>query len=322
MRPFPFSTPNGPAIPAAQTPPLTSRRQCLQLGLAGLLGGSGPAHGAEVTTVRYPPPESPLDSRSLDVVALLDAALRRTEASHGPYRLEPSPVALTEPRQFIELEAGSGLLDVLWAAHSLHRPQRLRPLNLDLRRGLLGMRVALVDRQRLTDFASIADLAALRRFSVGQGQAWQDVDVYQASGVRVVTSAGYETLFRMLLAGRFDLFPRGIGEAFEELQSRRAEMPRLAVEPGLLLVYPFPYHFYFGPSQAALATRVEQGLMAMKADGSFDAHLWQRYGPAVARARLRERRVLRLSNPHLGRDAEREADANLAYWMNPPAYHG
>jgi ABC-type amino acid transport substrate-binding protein len=180
------------------------------------------------------------------------------------------------------------------------------------------MRVSLVDQQRPPDLAGIADVAALRRFTLGQGQAWPDVDVYRACGLKVVTVSGYENLFRMLLAGRFDLFPRGVGEAFDEFDARRTDMPRLAVDPHLLLAYPLPYHCYFAPSQAALAERVEKGLRAMKADGSFDAHLWRHHGAAIKRAALHKRRVLRLANSNLGDGAEREAEANLAYWLKPP----
>ena len=123
----------------------------------------------------------------------------------------------------------------------------------------------------------------------------------------------------MLLAGRFDLLPRGVGEVFGEFDARHKDMPRLVIEPKLLLFYPYPYLYFFAPSQMALAARVEKGLRAMKADGSFDAHLWRYHGPSVARAQLGKRRVLHLSNPNLGgKDDERTAAANLAYWMKPP----
>lgn len=311
MRPL---QPLPPLVPASHG---TSRRRCLQLGLAGLVG-SGVARGGEVPVIRYPAPQSPLDGRSVDLVNLLDAALRRTVASHGPYRLAPSGEVLTELRQFVELDADRGLLDVTWATPSAARRTRALVVDFDTRRGLLGLRVCLADRQRLTDLAGVADLAGLRRFSIGQGLGWPDVDVYRANGLEVLTVSGYENLFRMLLAGRFDLFPRGVGEVLGEFEARRAQMPRLAVEPRLLLFYPHPYHFHFAPSQAALAARVETGLRAMQADGSFDAHLWRHHGAAVAHARLRQRRVLRLSNPDLTPGAARDAEANLAYWMRPP----
>lgn len=314
----PLLTPSADA--AVPAPTLCSRRHCLGLGLAGVVGAAQgrAAPQAEVTVLRYPAPQSPLDTRSLDLINLLGAALRRTEASHGPVRLEPSSEVLTELRQFVELNADRGLLHVTWATPSTQRKTRAKPVLFDVRRGLLGMRVSLVDRRRLPDLRKVTDLAALRRFTLGQGLAWPDVDVYRASGLQVFTVSGYENLFRMLLAGRFDLFPRGVGEVFDEYDARHAQMPQLAVEPGLLLVYPYPYYFYFAPSQAALAVRVEKGLQAMKADGSFDEHLWRHHGASVARAAFAKRRVVRLNNPSLDALAASDIEANLAYWMRPP----
>lgn len=297
---------------------MASRRRYLELGLAGLLP-AGAARAAGVPVVRYPAPQSPLDKRSQDLISLLEAALRRTEAQYGPVRLEPSAEVLTELRQFAELDADRGILHVTWATVSAERRTLARPILFDARRGLLGLRIALVDERRLPELAKITDIAALRRFTIGQGLAWPDVDVYRASGFQVQTVSGYENLFRMLLAGRFDLFPRGVGEVYDEYLARRTQMPRLAIDPHLLLVYPYPYQYYFAPSQSALAARVEKGLQAMKADGSFDAHLWRFHGAAVARAQLRERRALRLINPNLGPEAEQELEANLAFWHKQPS---
>jgi hypothetical protein len=296
-----------------------SRRRCLQLGLAGLTCGAFAQDTQPALTVlRYPAPQSDLDTRSRDLVTLLEAALRRTESSHGPVSLVPSGELLTERRQFVELDSDRGLLHVTWSAPSLQRRTRALRVNFDARRGLLGMRVSLVEQRRLADIAKVADLDSLRRFTVGQGLAWPDVDVLQASGLKISTVSGYENLFRMLMAGRFDLFPRGVVEVFDEFDARRAAMPGLAVDPHLLLVYPFPHHYYFAPSLAALAARVEKGLLAMKADGSFDAHLWRHHGPSVMRAEFGKRHVLHLRNPNLGAEAGRDIEANLAYWMKPP----
>ncbi|MDR7333662.1 hypothetical protein [Roseateles asaccharophilus] len=183
---------------------------------------------------------------------------------------------------------------------------------------MLGLRVSLVEQRLLPELAKVHDLAGLRRFSVGQGVAWPVVEVYKASGLQVSTVAGYENLFRMLLAGRFDLFPRGVGEVFDEFDARRRGMPRLAIDPSLLLAYPYPYQYYVAPSQSALAARVEKGLLAMQADRSFDAHPSRHHGPSVARARLSKRRVLKSSNPNMGPEGERVLDAALAYWLKPP----
>ncbi|MFB9156893.1 hypothetical protein [Chromobacterium violaceum] len=53
-----------------------------------------------------------------------------------------------------------------------------------------------------------------------------------------MTEASYELLFAMLDKGRFDLFPRGIGEVFSELDNRSAAYSGLAVDKSLLIYYP------------------------------------------------------------------------------------
>lgn len=291
------------------------RRDCLTLGVAGLLGG-GASQAAEPLVLRYPAPQSPLDTRGADWIKLLEAALQRTEGA--AVRLAPSHEPLSELRQFAELDADSGLLHVTVAVPSVRRKTRAIGIDFDTRRGLLGMRVSLADQQRLPAIAGVRELEDLRRLTIGQGLGWVDVDVYRSNGLEVVTAPRYDNLFRMLLAGRFDLFPRGLGEVYDEFDAREKAMPRLAIEPSLLLVYPAPCHLYFAPGQAAIAARVEKGLLAMKADGSFDAHLWRCFGPDIARARLKQRRVIRLGNPDLIKGTDASVDANLAYWLNPP----
>lgn len=281
--------------------------------------GSGSSQAAQTLVLRYPAPQSPEDTRGADWLKLLEAALQRTEGRDAPpVRLEPSLEPLSELRQFAELDADSGFLHVTVAIPSARRKTRAIGIDFDTRRGLLGMRISLVDRRRSLATGDVRGLDELKRFTFGQGLGWVDADVYRSNGLQVVTAPRYDNLFRMLLAGRFDLFPRGVGEIFDEFDLRDAAMPQLAVERALLMVYPAPCHLYFAPSQAAMAERVEKGLLAMRADGSFDAHLWRCHGTSIARARLRQRQVIRLANPDIGRDAEGAVDANLAYWLNPP----
>jgi ABC-type amino acid transport substrate-binding protein len=109
----------------------------------------------------------------------------------------------------------------------------------------------------------------------------------------------YESLFRMIEAGRVDIFPRGIGEIFEELGTREHSLSNVIIEPDLLLYYPWPYYFFVNKDNTALAERLENGLLKMIDDGSFDEIFWRFHGEAIGRARLDERRIIRLTNPLL-----------------------
>jgi len=90
--------------------------------------------------------------------------------------------------------------------------------------------------------------------------------VLRANGLRVVTSIGYEQLFAMLAAERFDYMPRGVHEVWYE----QRQHPGLAIEDGLFLRYSVPFHFFTSRDNPALADRIERGLRAAQADGSFD----------------------------------------------------
>lgn len=264
--------------------------------------------------VVYPAPLSALDHRSDDLIALLRAALERTESSHGPFELLPSAPVETLSRQMALLERGE-LLSVIWASPSALLERQLRPVRVPTRRGLLGFRVALIHERSQAALRRVRDAEGLRRFVLGQGSSWPEVEMYRAQGFQVETG-NYEALFRMLLLGRFELFPRGVNEVFAEHAARAAQLPGLAIEDSLLIHYPLPYYFYCQRDDSVLATRLEQGLRAMVRDGSYEAHFWRFHGESIRQARLHERRLIRLSHPQLGRGS---LYGDPALWLDPVA---
>ena len=67
----------------------------------------------------------------------------------------------------------------------------------------------------------------------------------------------------------------------------------------LLLYYPLPRLFYTNMANGNALKRVEVGLHRAWQDGSLQA-LWRHsFGPAIAFAGLKQRRMLRLENPFL-----------------------
>lgn len=258
------------------------------------------APGAQASTplrVVYPAPESPLDTRSHDLVVLLRTALQRTEASHGPFELVPAPTASSEDRQLLSMEQGR-LPNIVWASGTTEREKRLLPIRIPVRRGLLGFRLLLIHRDRQAALRRVRTAADLRAYSLGQGPNWPETQMFRQMGFQVQTGS-YEALFRMLVSGRFDLFPRGVNEVFGEFSARQAELPDLAVEDSLVLHYPQAYYFFVSRSNPGLAERVEKGLRLMLQDGSFEAHFWHHHGDAIRQARLAGRRLLKLHNPLL-----------------------
>jgi hypothetical protein len=135
----------------------------------------------------------------------------------------------------------------------------------------------------------------------------------------VVTGSSYEGLFEMLVHGRFDIFLRAAVEVLDEYEERKDSLPELAIEETLVLYYPLPMYFWFPKTDEGrrLAARAEAGMRAMIADGTymriFDKH--QRW--KIERLRLKERMVLRISNPLLSPQTP-FSDERL--WFDPRTY--
>ncbi|MEP4547366.1 MAG: amino acid ABC transporter substrate-binding protein [Saccharospirillum sp.] len=266
---------------------------------------------AELAVV-YPASESELDRRFDDLTLILRTALEKTETDFGPFEMHAAPAPMTSMRYSQELMAGR-TPNVIWTSTSIERETLLLPIRIPLRKGLLSYRIALTRAENQPKIDQVQELEDLAQLSLAQGIGWGDILVFEANGLRVSTSE-YESLFRMIDAGRVDIFPRGIGEVFDEWEMRREVLPNLTIEPNLLLYYPWPYYFFVKKDNAALAERLETGLLRMIDDGSFDAIFWRFHGEAIERARLQERRVIELSNPLLPPDTPLD-DSRL--WYQP-----
>ena len=265
------------------------------------------------TWVVYPAFESGADSRYHDLLEILKTALDKTVAEYGPYTLQPSRSRMNEARSLAELRLPAGMVTIAWCGTSVQKEKDYRAVRIPLRKGILGYRVALIARDRQSDIARIRNLDDLRKVRIGQGIGWGDVAIYEANGIKVHT-AGYENLFKMVAANRFDLFPRGINEVFNEYAARHSAIPNLAIEKNLLIYYPWPYYFFFNKSDKTRAKRVEAGLRKMIRDGSFDAIFMKYNRSSIIKANLNNRRTIRIANPDLPKDTPLN-DRSL--WFDP-----
>jgi ABC-type amino acid transport substrate-binding protein len=249
----------------------------------------------------YPRSESADDSQYLYDYGLLRLALERTRTSHGEFELRPSVIPLNQARAAHEIVEGSGVVTIFARSTAAEHEERMRPIRIPIDKGLVSYRLFLIRSDMQPRLDAVRSLDDLRRFSVGSFVTWADTSILREGGFQVVTGDSYEGLFRMLLAGRFDLFSRSVDEAYREYDERRAALPDLAVDEKLLLYFPTTRYFFVQRSDAGerLARRVEEGLEAMIRDGSFDAYFQEKKGPLIARAHLASRRVFKIGNPFL-----------------------
>lgn len=268
------------------------------LWLAGLLAWACAA-SAQMRYV-YPPPESPGDHRMDYYWRLLEAALEATEGPWGAYVLSPSAQAMNSDRAQMML-GRSDEITVIARTTSKEREATLTPIRIPLDKGLTGYRMFLIQKGTQERLRPVRTVKELQAFRIGQKSQWVDVEILQSAGLSVVGALDYESLFRMLPAGRFDLLSRGVNEIQQEWEIHRQDNAGLAIERHLLLYYPLPRYFFFAPTPQGerLARRVAEGLELLRAGKEFD-RLYNAYKrETLAGLELSGRRLLRIPNPTL-----------------------
>jgi hypothetical protein len=165
-------------------------------------------------------------------------------------------------------------------------------------------------------FNGIKNLNDLKRVSIAQGRFWADTQILEANGVKVLKVTQYNSLFYMLDGDRYDAFPRGVHEPWDE-------MPRwpdleLGVEQNLMLSYISPFYFFVNKNNQKLAETVETGLRMAIADGSFENYFLNdpTIKAVLAKANVKERHVIKLNNPLL---PEKTPIDDESLWFNPYA---
>lgn len=268
-----------------------SATQIVLLWLCLLAPGLAFAGTDACRTVVYP--KSSDDWRAAHPVALLRQAL---ELSPNCYRIISSEHEAPKARNFLRLRQRQGL-DIVWSMTTREREALHLPVRIPLNKGLMGYRVALIRASQPDLLSEVASLASLRQFTAGQMYVWSDTEILIQNQITVVPGSGYEALFRMLVAGRFDYFPRSVTEVLQEL--KREPVHGLLLDPHLIIRYPAAMYFFVHPDDQQLAHDIEAGLRRMIETGEFEA-LFQRYfGELIAELKLPERRVIALENPLL-----------------------
>lgn len=258
--------------------------------------GTDGLHSDEVTQIVVSMKESPEDfSNAAYFNQLLELVLDKTIPAYGPYQLERVGVISVENRLLREIELGR--IDLTWLPYQRNPSHNLRPIPIRLLKHLSDYRVFLIRPGEQERFSSVKSLEDLRQLRGGVGTHWPDKAVMEFNELPLVASLSYQGLFRMLVAGRFDYFSRGIYQALPEV-TRYPDID-VALEEDLLLYYESPVYFFVRADNEQLAQRLEQGLKAAVADGSFDELFTQFPRMVWAEAELasKKRRVIELAVP-------------------------
>lgn len=244
------------------------------------------------------PKKSNIDVRFDYPLLLLEEAMERTVDRYGSYRIERYPESLTRKRVLALLVRDE--ITVFEAATRREWEASAIPVRIPLRKGVIGYRVFFIREEDQKQFSMINSLEELlNNHRMGQGAQWSITQVFKRLDIDVVGSAEYEPLFKMLMAGRFDYFPRGINEVNREFSSRKEKYPTLKIEETLSLYLPLPTYFFVSPNRPELAKRIEIGLLSMLDDGTFDKIFMDYHGADIEEANLNSRKIFSLNNPNL-----------------------
>ncbi len=228
---------------------------------------------------------------------LLELALARAGGTGETVKLAPFTEDITQNRGMQLLQ--SGTIDVIALGTNAEREAHMLPIRIDILRGIVGYRLLVIRAADQARMARMNEQAVRKELTFGLNSQWADLPIMRANGLVVETSSSYENLFGMLVAGRFDAFPRGLNEARRELDERKQSYPQLAVEQGKALFFPYPVYFWVRKENVALARRIEQGLQAALADGSFRKLFESYHAAEIDMLAKGKRQVIRLDNPVL-----------------------
>ena len=215
-----------------------------------------------------PPLEPSAKNHSAFFPKLLDLVLDKTSDEFGSFRIDFYSKLFTNGRFLTELKHGN-IINVMWTMTSPKRETELLPIPISLLKGLNSHRVFLILQNRQDQFHRVKTLDDLRQYKAGVGVHWPNRGILERNGIPTVTSTHYELLFDMLKSRRFDYYPRGLYEVWDEQKVHAAD--GVVVEDSIMLKYHAPIYFFVNRRDTALAHRIELGLKRAMEDGSFDA---------------------------------------------------
>jgi ABC-type amino acid transport substrate-binding protein len=253
------------------------------------------AHAEFIVSHRSPEAEG--DSRQHYNNELLILALEKTKTKYGAYKLQAIP-AMTTPRLLSVTTSNTyqNLIFELTYEDKFTSKGDLIYINFPIDLGIVSYRVCFVNPAIKDELKQIRSIDQLKKYSIGQGIGWSDVEILRANGFHVNEFSNYGNIFKMVAAGRIDLFLRGANELRSEYNTFKNNM-NLIYDDSFVIFYPLPRFFYIAAENKLAKERIEEGLKIAYHDGSLKK-LWRKeYGESIQFAKLKQRKIFRLKNP-------------------------
>jgi len=267
------------------------------------------------TVINYTPLEDPSDKRLEYPLALIKLAMDKTEASYGSYHLKTIPRPLSLSRSMFELKRNTySNYFILGGANieSMISNDDIESIDFPADQGLLSFRICFVNPNIAQEISNTTTLDELKKYTIGQGSNWPDVLILRANGFHVEEIGVYTSLFKMVSAGRIDLFCRGISELRNELFAYQA-LFNLTYDKSFAFKYDMPYKFYFNKESKTVISRLREGLKIAKSDGSLEKLFFQFNKINIDFANLKKRKIFKLESPY----SKDYSETYRSYLINP-----
>ena len=124
---------------------------------------------AALWTINYPKPLDDSDARAEYPIALLKLALDKTGVN---YELLPSDRILLSSKALRQLRENREV-NVVWSMTDSQREKDLLPIRIPIAKGLIGLRVFVINVDREAEFARVSSKNELMNFTPLQGEEWQ-----------------------------------------------------------------------------------------------------------------------------------------------------
>lgn len=241
--------------------------------------------------VVYPKREMSVDRRLEFHLAVLQLALGYFP---GKYVIQSSDSVIPQSRRFLDLMSKDSKLSLTWSMTTEERETSgVIPVRFPIDQGLLGLRVLLIRKEQQPYFEKLKP-TDLKKLKIGLQHDWPDRKIFEEAGYSVIAGPMYESLFPMLIAKRFDAFPRSVLEVSKEQATYRDQ--GLVVEKKWLFRYPTANYFFVSPAKPDLARDIENGLLRAQQEGKFQALIKSYFESELGALSLKTRTIVDLNN--------------------------
>lgn len=231
------------------------------------------------------------------------------EAAGEPVVFTPAPLA-NEKRQLLMLEAGQTDIDIMPVTDvrlkSVSEGKSLM-ISVPLDRGLLGYRVCLLQEQNEDLLSDVKSAEDLRAFTMGQGEGWMDVAVYEAAGIPIKWVRDWRRgeFFGQMKSGYINLFPLGAEEILSYFLSHFQSIhPEIVADQHIVIRYPW-FRFVWisaaSPNAERIREALQKGFEIIAKNGKFE-EIWNASSRGLPKDFFDKRRVIALKNPLYGDD--------------------